>query len=133
MLKFNKKYQLPEAKTESIRVLKFNASTLLEVVVAMVLIMVVFGIGLMSYMNIMKSSYNFQKLRASQETERIATATKKEKTFVDQAYETETVSYYKSIKKYEGQSNLILLEVEAVDRSNQQLALRRELILLDDE
>ena len=109
-----------------------KATSLIETVVALVMIMSVFSIGMMVYFNVIKSSYSLQQLKASLMLNELSKVTKEKKSFFDEQDSTETLVIYKRISKYENMENLVLLELEVLSKDSTKLASRRELVELDE-
>jgi Tfp pilus assembly protein PilV len=112
---------------------KLKAASLLEVVIAMVIISIVFGVGMMTYMNILKSSFSVQQLNATLLLNKIVEETKQEQSFFDETITEENITVYKKASKYQGNDNLVLLELEVLDAENKILANRKQLIRTEAE
>ncbi len=109
---------------------RIEASSLVETVVAMIIILSVFGISMMVYMNVVKTGINLSNLNASLQLNELAEKTKKEKLYVDQTIESKGFSIQKKITKYNHDENLLLLEITAKDNGDKILASRKEIILI---
>lgn len=109
---------------------KIKGSTLVETLVAMIIVMLAFGIGLMIYLNVIQSSGAQQKLNAQLQMNRIAIETKGKNLFVDDEYSMENLKLVKTIQSYSGESDkLKLLKIEAFDGNGKKLSERKELVI----
>lgn len=106
-----------------------RGSTLIETLVAMIIVMLAFGIGLMIYLNVIQSSGVQQKLNAQLQMNRIAIETKDKNLFVDEEDTTGTMKIIKTIQPYSaGSDKLKLMKIEAFDGNGKKLGERKELI-----
>jgi len=110
-----------------------KASSMLEVLVAMVLFAVIFSLGINLYVKIVQSSFSGSKLKASLLLTHLAEQTKKEKAFVDATLEEGAVRVEREIKMYNGNKSLLILEFKAYDQADSLLAQRKELYSVDNE
>lgn len=109
---------------------KLKGSTLVETLVAMIIVMLAFGIGLLIYLNVIQSSGAQQKLNAQLQMNKIAIETKDKNLFVDEEDTTGTMKIIKTIQPYSaGSDKLKLLKIEAFDGNGKKLAEREELII----
>ncbi len=107
---------------------KISASSLFETIIAMMVIMIVFGIAMTIYVNVMKNSTSLAELKASLKLDEIAKDTKANKSYFDEHFEDESTVIEKVVKKYNGQEGLLLLDIQAFDKTNKKLAERKEII-----
>ena len=107
---------------------KYAASTLIEALVAMVIIVFMSGISVMIFLNIDKSGYNRLRTEAIFQINNILIASKKDKIFIDEEYQLDNMIIKKSILPFERISNLKILQVEAQTKSGKFLLSKRELI-----
>jgi Tfp pilus assembly protein PilV len=106
------------------------ASSILEVVVSMVIIVMVLGISLMIYTNVMRQSLSARKLKAQfvlQEAMIGAEAETIDKTQIIEGWEVRQDTY-----PYEAESDLIVMHLTAFDEDHNQIAEIRKVILLED-
>lgn len=107
---------------------KLKATTLIEVLVAMIIILLSFGTGMMIYNNILNSDNGYEKMKSRLILNEIAIETKKEKTFFDEIKEEETFTIHKSIEQYKDKKNLSLLHLKAFNKQGRLIAEKKELI-----
>ena len=105
-----------------------NASSLFETIVALMVIMIVFGIAMTIYVNVMKNSTSLSELNASLQLDRLARETKEKKSYFDETIENESTVIEKKIKKYNDKGGLLLLDIQAFDKTKKKLAERKEII-----
>ncbi len=108
---------------------KLKASTLLEALVAMVIVMLALGVFTTIYLNVLRSGDYHRKTEAGLLLEKIAMETKQSKTFIDTEFNLEEFVIIKKIITYEGAENLSLLSLKAFDKKEKLLVERNELLL----
>jgi type II secretory pathway pseudopilin PulG len=108
---------------------KLKASTIIEVVVALVIIMIVFGIATMTYVRLIHSD-NSPKLKLNQQLATLASeAVNTGAPLANTSHTLEhDVTVHQQVLPYEHNTQLVILELEAVDRNEQQLSIYRELV-----
>ena len=109
-----------------------KASTILEVVISMVVIVLVFGTAMMIYGNVTRLSLPAQKLRA----QAVLAQTMK---VIQEAPSTEDAksliagfTVERTVKPYDGNTKLLEVNLKAYDENNQLLAELNQLILAND-
>lgn len=112
---------------------KVIASSIIEVIVAMVTVMIVFSLGMMIYVNVVKSSVSMQQMTLTLELKQISTQTLKDKSFFDDEIPFGNNTIIKRVSKYNDIENLYLIELEAQNPEEKVLAKRRELLYLQEE
>ncbi len=108
-----------------------KASSLFETIVALMVIMIVFGIAMTIYVNVMRNSTSLSELKASLRLDELARETKEKKSYFDEKFEDESTLIEKKVTKYKDKEGLFLLDLQAFDKTNKRLAERKE--LLQDE
>ena len=108
--------------------MKLKAATLLESLVAMVVVMVCFGITSMIYNNVLRSDSKRIKLKAHLLLNDISIKTKKEKIFLDEDIQRDGILIRKRIKNYKEISGLSELDLTAFYNESKPVQTRRELI-----
>ena len=109
---------------------RLPAFTLVQSLVAMVIVMFTMGLFTTIYVNIMKSSDHHRKIQASLLLDKMAMETKKGKVFLDAEIKTEAFIVEKKITPYGGATNLSVLSLKAIDKNQRFLAERNELIFI---
>lgn len=111
---------------------KLRASTLIEVLVAMVIIIVVYSIFLVMILNIKKSFNTTPRIAALLETENILFETKQKFLFINEDYKTENFLIKKTINQYMKCKELRELKFEVFDLNGKLILERQELIKLNN-
>lgn len=108
---------------------KLQGSTVVEVIVALVIIMVVFGIATMTYVRIVNSSSS-PKLRLQQQLMVLAgEASSGLENPQDHIYQLENdIEIQQRVTDYEGSDQLLLVELEAFNKQEKSLASYRKII-----
>jgi Tfp pilus assembly protein PilV len=112
---------------------KTKASSLVEVIIAMVIIAITFSLGIMIYINVIYSSYNEQKNTAYNLLELYAAQTKQQKSYVDQYEEIDGFIIEKKISNYNNDQYLILMELNAYNVEKKHLINRKEIVFLSED
>ena len=109
---------------------KIKGSTLIEVLVAMIIVMVSFGIAMAIFMNISSSGNHAQQLKAQLLLNKAAIRTKAENSFIDEISEGESIIINKTVTSYNGIPGLNLLLLQAFDINGKKIAERKELVIV---
>jgi Tfp pilus assembly protein PilV len=96
---------------------KVRSSTILEVVVSMVIIVVVFGIAMMIFTNVQRSSLSVKKLRAQALLREAANTADATKTITADEFRIE-----QEVKPYRADSALTDVHLTAYDQNRQKVA-----------
>jgi len=108
---------------------KLKASSLFETIVALMVTMLVFGIAMTIYVNVLRNSTSLADFKASLRLEQLAKETKESKRFIDESFEEGNVSIEKRVGKYQNKEGLLLLELEAFDQTKRKLAEHKEILI----
>lgn len=112
---------------------KLKASTLLESMVAMMIVMMCLGFFSMIYVNIMNSDNNRQKLKISLLLKTIANQTIKESKFIDEQIKQGDITIEKKIETYENTSNLKLIKLTANNENGNTINQYKQLVIVQNE
>ena len=107
---------------------KFKAVTLMESMVAMIIIVVCFGIATLTISNVMGTDKYRQKLKAMLMLNEEAKQVKAEKSFIDSEKQFGDWTITRAINKYAQSENLYQLTLSAKDKDGKTIAIRNELI-----
>lgn len=107
---------------------KITASSLLEVVVALVVICVVLGLAMGVYSNVARASFSLQHTKATLELERVAQTTKMEAAYVDGTISSNGFLIERTILPFAQEPALAVLHLAIHSESNHLIAERKELI-----
>jgi hypothetical protein len=112
---------------------RVRASSVLEVIVSMMIIILVFGIAMMIYTNVSMQSLSGQKLKA----QAILAQIMKELDKAEQSANQESIiggfTVERSLRPYAKNSRLLQLDLKAFDQNNKLLAELHQLIIKDDD
>lgn len=114
-----------------IRSYRLPASSLLEVMVALVVIFTVFGLATSLYVKITMSSYHLAQAKAMAELGKIAADTKLNQTFIDETFPLGSFTVQKTVKEYAAQPNLLEIRFEAKDVNNKVLGEKKQIVTIE--
>jgi len=110
---------------------KLRASTLLETLIAIVLILICFAIATMVLVNIMQSDNGRLKFHAQTELQAVYLKTIEDKEYIDATIDYEAFHIQKTIEPYRGAPNLYLLKLTATAESKQVLGELKKILLIE--
>jgi Tfp pilus assembly protein PilV len=93
---------------------KVNASTLIEVLVSMVIIMGVFAVAMGIYIKIMSSGFSLTHKQVQQQMQNIMQQSRENKDFSEGSVKLEDIEYHKKVRTFQSYTDLYLIEVEAL-------------------
>jgi Tfp pilus assembly protein PilV len=111
---------------------QLKASTLVESLIAMVILVVCLGIGTMVFTNVLTSDKERKRLHATLLANEEAAITKAQHTFLDSEEKAGDWTLKKTIEKYENTANLFLLSIAVLDNNNKIVYIRKELITVNE-
>jgi len=107
---------------------RIQASTLVESLIAMVVVVISFGIATTVYINVLSSGEEVQKLKSMAILQKIAVEVKQDHLFLDDDLKEGEFVIEKKIVSYNGQKYLFHLKLKAFSKNSKQLAEYNELI-----
>ena len=110
---------------------KLNATTLAEALIAMVVILLSFGIAVTIFANVTASSRLHEKTRAEILIQEAAVKTKSDKNMLDGEMEYAGIKIQKKVSQYQGVKGLSVLSLNAFDRNDKKIAEYNELLFLE--
>lgn len=110
---------------------QLKAATLMESLIAMIIIVVCFGVATMIYNNVLDSDKQRQQLKAILLLNKKAFQIKNEKNFVDGEEQHGEWAIKRTIEHYEQSENLYLLKLLVTDKEQNKIATRNELIIIE--
>lgn len=111
---------------------KLKAATLMESLIAMVILVVCFGIATMIYFNILHSDKQRIKLKALLLINKKIFIIKKEKKIIDTEYKEGPFILKANFEKLEGASNLFHFKLSASDGEGNMIAIHDELLPIQE-
>lgn len=109
---------------------QLKASTLIEVLVAMTIILACAGIGMTAVSNLSRDMNADLKIQAEIYMDKITNDTWTESDFTDKNFEFSAFRVERTIQPYNKQKRLRLLTIEAYTLSNRKVGERKQLILV---
>jgi|CXWL01.1.fsa_nt_gi hypothetical protein len=107
---------------------KIKAATLIESLIAMVIVMLCFGISTTVYINVISSGNQIQKLKSELILKKVAMETKKEHLFLDEEITLDEITVRKKITPYNGLKNLSQINLQAYNSNEKLLSEYNELV-----
>ncbi len=107
---------------------KVGASSILEVVVAMVIIVVVFGLAMMIYTNVMRMSLSEQKIKAQGILQEKLIQAEHEKNPVNKSLDTAGLHIEQQVDVYVNDTLVNKISLTAYDGNQQKIAMLHKLI-----
>jgi len=111
---------------------KINSSTLVETIMAMLIVTMVFSIASVVMVNISKNSNNSLKTKAYIFTNDIWVKTHSEKQYIDQDFKLDNILVKRTILEYNNSSELFKLTISAYNMQNHKLFEKNELIIIEE-
>jgi hypothetical protein len=108
---------------------RLKASSLLEIMVALVVIFTVFAIATGLYTNVMRSSFGVQQTMAKSEVERLAQLAKAKQLFLDEHLTYPSFSVEKTVKPWGNGNEALVLHFIARNGENKVLSEYQEIVL----
>jgi hypothetical protein len=108
---------------------KMKASSILEVVVAMVVIIVVFGIAMTIYANVLRMTLSVKQLRAQAVLQDLFA---ENPTFTEGIVHTDDLTITKKVIPYQDQPGLVIVRLEAFDVNNKSVAVSTKIQVTDE-
>ncbi len=107
---------------------KIKGATLIESLIAMLIVMLCFGIAITVYVNVISSGNQLQKLKSELLLKQIAVQTKNAGVFLDEKMTLDGIVVQKKIVPYNGLKHLIHLNLKAYSSSEKLLSEYNELV-----
>ena len=111
---------------------KYRSFTVIETIIALVLTMICVGIAFTIMLNTEKSGNTFKKMQTHLSLLKELNETKKEKKYLDENKEIESIKFVKTVTQYQGIENLFQVKITAFDNDGKKLDEVRELIIIDE-
>ncbi|MFA6083771.1 hypothetical protein [Mucilaginibacter sp.] len=108
---------------------RVKASGILEVVIAMVIMVSVFGIALMIFSKVMRASLSVKKIRAQALAEQVLLRAETQSTFTDTAFLSDDLRVERSALPYSESDELVQIRVIALDPNKDTVATARKILL----
>jgi Tfp pilus assembly protein PilE len=110
---------------------KVRASSILEVLISMVVILIVFSIAMVIYTNVLKLSLSVKKIRAQAVLQDIMIRSEYETNLSDQSFSRDDLRIELEIRKVDDFQRLSSVNLTAYDDNQQKVAELQKLIIQD--
>ncbi|MBC7913520.1 MAG: hypothetical protein H7Y07_05285 [Pyrinomonadaceae bacterium] len=107
---------------------RLSASTLIEVVVSMVIIVIVFSIAMGIYTNVLRLSLSVQKYQAQATLHQLLNQLEKSPQIMNQSYSINDLRINKEITLYNNQQNLKEIHLIAFNQNQEKVAEIRKVV-----
>jgi Tfp pilus assembly protein PilV len=108
---------------------RVKGSSILEVVIAMVVIVAIFGIALMIFSNVMRSSLTVKKIRAQAIAQQLLLTTEAQRSFTDTAFLSGDLQIERRSGSYTQNTDLAEIRVTALDSNKDTLVSAAKIII----
>lgn len=112
---------------------KLKAISIIESMVAMVLIVISFGAGMALFLQILTTDKLTSNTKARVILNQIIEESKYSQKYIDETLEREGLTIEKKISPYDKQANAYIISLEALDSKYHQLVQIREIIYIPEE
>jgi len=102
--------------------IRVSASTLMEVIVSMVIIVVVFGIAMTIFTNVMRSSLSAKKIKAQVILNETLLKSENMPNNINQSFTVGDFRIEQEVKPFNGDNNLTDIHLTAYDQNQQKVA-----------
>jgi len=108
---------------------KVKASTILEVLISMIIIILVFGVAMMIYSNVTRLSLSVKKIHAQAVLQEMMRNIEQSKENISQSVVSGDFTIEQSVKSYNDNANLVGVSLTAYDDNHQEVAELRKVII----
>jgi Tfp pilus assembly protein PilE len=110
-----------------------RGSTILEVIISMIIIIVVFGIAMMIFANVNRLSLSAKKLRAEAILQQTLLLAEHAKDHADQTITVDDLTIKQEITPFENEPGLSVITLTAFDPNHEQVARLKKVIVDHEE
>ncbi|WP_179415927.1 hypothetical protein HDF19_06170 [Mucilaginibacter sp. E4BP6] len=112
---------------------KLSGSSIIEALISMVVIMVVFGIAMMIYANIIQSSLSVKKIRAQAILNQTLQIDESSANNISTTFTVDGLSIEQTVKNYNNENNLTEIDLSAYEANGKVLTTLRKVIINQNE
>ncbi|MBB3971041.1 hypothetical protein [Mucilaginibacter phyllosphaerae] len=112
---------------------KLKSSSIMEVVIAMVLIIIVFGIAMSIFANVFRTSLSAKQLKAQATFQDIFLTSGPGEVFENRTFQSGDFTISQTVSPYGNTTDLISVQLEAFDQNNESMAVSRRIIFAEHE
>ena len=106
-----------------------EAFTLVEAIVAIIIIMVCFGLSTMIYVNIIRSDARLERSKAFMETKRYAVQTNINKRYFDEETTIDSLHIKRTIETYRNDPELKILNIETFNGKGKKISSHKQIVI----
>ena len=110
-----------------------RGSTILEVIISMIIIIVVFGIAMMIFTNVNRLSLSAKKLKAQAILQHTLLQAEQAKDHTDQTITVDDMTIKQEITPFENEPGLSVITLTAFDPDHEQVARLKKVIINHEE
>jgi type II secretory pathway pseudopilin PulG len=110
-----------------------KGSTILEVIISMIIIIVVFGIAMMIFTNVNRLSLSVKKLKAQAILQQALLQAEQANDHTDQTITVDDLIVKQEITPFENESGLSIITLTAFDPNHEQIARLKKVIASHEE
>jgi type II secretory pathway pseudopilin PulG len=110
---------------------RLRASTIIETIVAMVIILICSGVGFSLFTGIARDVNDQLRIEAEIMVNSLAAETKLKKDYSESSFETENLTLHRSVNTYLKKSSVKILLIEAYSLSGKKICEYKELVVND--
>jgi Tfp pilus assembly protein PilE len=114
---------------KKIRKYRCASFTLMEAIIAIVIIMVCFGLSTMIYINIIRSDARLERSKAFMETKRSAIQTNMDKRYFDEEMMIDSLRIKRTIEAYQNDPELKILIIEAFNGKGKKMSSYKQIVI----
>lgn len=108
---------------------KIRGYTLVETLTALVLMMLVFGMAMIIFMNVYKTSKSELHLAVHSNMKQIVNETKTTNTYINKTFEYKSYTIHSSFQRYLEAETLLWIKMEAYDQTGRLITIHNELLI----
>lgn len=109
-----------------------KASTIIEVIIAMVILLIIYSMVIITFLNFSNENNNCNKTKAALLLENISANTKSTYRFIDDEFSFDGINIVQTIIPYKGTDNLRILKLEAFSISGKTILSKSEIISISE-
>lgn len=109
-----------------------KASTLIEVIIAMVILLIIYSMVIITFLNFSGENNISNKTRAMLLLENVSNTTKSTLSFIDKEFSFGNIDVRQTILPYKGNDDLRILKLEVISNSGKTILSKNEIISIPD-
>ena len=110
---------------------KLKGNTLIEVLMAMVILLFCTSLGTSIYISVLQSQNTGERINTFLKLQDLSAKIEKEKDFLDKEWEESEFSFTKTCKPYKGNNSIIVLKLEAKNAGKKIVSEYKKIIFVE--